>query len=77
VQVKLVPFRIDVFDLEDEVPRTAKGFSREVDGLAGSRRAFWLNTFYVDIGPVGIALPVGEVLPDHLDRGRDDGGRTH
>src|SRR5439155_17348400 len=37
---------------------------------------FWLNTFYPDIRPLGIALPPYEVPPDHLDRRRDDCGGT-
>jgi hypothetical protein len=34
VQAELVPFVVDLFDLEDEVPGVAQGFPREVDGLA-------------------------------------------
>src|SRR6266704_241791 len=34
MHAELVSFGIDLFDLEDEVPGAAKGFSREVDGLA-------------------------------------------
>jgi hypothetical protein len=54
---ELVPFGIDLFDLELEVPGAAKGSSGEVDGLACSDRGFWLNTFSLDIGPRGIAFP--------------------
>jgi hypothetical protein len=76
MQTEPVPFGIDLFDLEDEAPGAAKGFPSEGDGLAYQGRAFWLNTFYLDIGPLGIAFPLDEVLPDHLDRGGDDGGGT-
>src|SRR5437667_8627358 len=77
MQAELVSFGIDLFDLEDEVPGAAKGFSREVDGLAYGGWTFWLTTFYLDIGPLGIAFPLYEVPPDHLDRRRDDGGGTN
>lgn len=58
LQPEVVRFGLDVFNLEEEAPGAAKGFSREGDGLADRGRAFWLNTFYPDIGPVGIAVPV-------------------
>jgi hypothetical protein len=54
----------------------AQGFSPEVDGLAYGGWTFWLTTFYLDIGPLGIAFPLDEVPPDHLDRRRDDCGGT-
>jgi hypothetical protein len=76
VQTELVPFGIDLFDLEDEVPGAAKGFSSEGDGLAYRGRAFWLKTFYLDIGPLSIAFPLYEVLPDHLNWGGDDRSGT-
>jgi len=76
VQVELVSFGIDRFDLEDEVQGAAKGFSSEGDGLAYGGWTFWLKTFYLDIGPVGIAFLLYEVPPDHLNRGCDDGGGT-
>jgi hypothetical protein len=78
MQAELVSFGIDLFDLEDEVPGAAKGFSCEVDGLAYGGWTFWLTAFYLDIGrePLGIAFPLYEVLPDHLDRCRDDCGGT-
>jgi hypothetical protein len=77
VQIELVPFGIDGFDLEDEVPRAAKRFSCEGGGLTDSGRAVWLTPLYVDIGPVGIVFPLCEVLSDHLDGGADDGIGTH
>ena len=77
MQVELVSFGIDLFDLEDEVQGAAKGFSREVDGLAYGGWTFRLTTFYLDIGePFGIAFPLYEVPPDQLDRRRDDCGGT-
>jgi hypothetical protein len=76
MQAELVSFGIDLFDLEDEVQGAAKGFSREVDGLAYGGWTFWLTTFYLDIGPLGIAFPLYEVPPDHLNRGCDDCGGT-
>src|SRR5258708_24098736 len=65
------------FDLEDEVQGPAKGFSSEGDGLADGGWTFWLNTFWLDIAPLEIAFPLYEVPPDHLNRGRDDGGGTN
>jgi hypothetical protein len=50
MQAKLVSFRIDFFDLEDEVQCAAKGFSREVDGLTLGGWTFWLTMFHLDIG---------------------------
>jgi hypothetical protein len=76
VQTEPVPFGIDFFDLEEEVPGAAKGFSYEGDGLTYGDRAFWLRTFYLDVGPLGIAFPLCEVRPDHLDGGGDDGDGT-
>src|SRR5215472_15365530 len=76
MQAELVSFGIDLFDREDEAPGAAKGFSSEVDGLAYGGGTFWLTTFYLDIGPLGIAFPLYEVPPDHLDRRRDDRGGT-
>jgi hypothetical protein len=76
MQAELVSFGIDLFDLEDEVQGAAKGFSREVNGLAYGGWTFWLTPFYLDIGPLGIAFPLDEVLPDRLDRRSDDGGGT-
>jgi hypothetical protein len=76
MQAELVSVRIDLFDLEDEVQGAAKGFSSEVDGLACCGWTFWLNTFYLDIRPLGVAFPFYEVPPDHLDRRRDDCGGT-
>ncbi|HJT55290.1 MAG TPA: hypothetical protein VJ761_02255, partial [Ktedonobacteraceae bacterium] len=43
MQAELVSFRIDLFDLEDEVQGAAKGFSSEVDGLAYGGWTFWLT----------------------------------
>ncbi|HXZ03201.1 MAG TPA: hypothetical protein VEH81_00130 [Ktedonobacteraceae bacterium] len=77
MQAELVPFGIDLFDLEGEVQGAAKGFSPEGDGLAYGGWTFWLNPFYLDIGPLGIAFPLYEVLPDHIDRGCDGGGGTN
>ncbi len=48
MQGELVSFGIDLFDLEDEVPGAAKGFSSEVDGLADGGWTFWLTTFWLD-----------------------------
>jgi hypothetical protein len=76
IQAELVSFGIDRFDLEDEVQGAAKGFSREVDGLASGGWTFWLTTFCLDIGPLGSAFPLYEVLPDQLKWGCDDGGGT-
>ena len=50
MQAELVSFGIDLFDLEDEVQGTAKGFSPEGDGLAYGGWTFWLTPFYLDIG---------------------------
>jgi hypothetical protein len=50
MQAELVSFGIDLFDLEDEVPGAAKGFSCEGDGLAYGGWTFWLTPFYLDIG---------------------------
>ena len=38
----------------------------------------WLKTFDLEraIKPLGMAFSVHQVLPDHLDRGGDDVGRT-
>jgi hypothetical protein len=77
VQVELVSFGIDRFNLEDEVQGAAKGFSSEGDGLAYGGWTFWLTTFYLDIGPLEIAFPLDEIPPDHLDRSCDDGGGTN
>jgi hypothetical protein len=77
MQTKPVPFGIDCFDLEDEVPGAAKSFSRKRDSLADRERAVWLNTFDLDIGPLGIAFPLDEVLPDYLDRCGNDSDGTH
>jgi hypothetical protein len=76
MQAEQVSFGIDLFDLEEEVQGAAKGFSSEFDGLAYGGWTFWLTTFYLDIGPLGIAFPLYEVPPDHLDRCRDDCGGT-
>jgi hypothetical protein len=76
IDVRLVPFRIEVFDLKDEVLGAAKGFASEGGGLADRGRACWLNMVYLDIGPIGIVFPLGEVLPHHLDRG-GGGDRIH
>jgi hypothetical protein len=76
MQAELVSFGIDLFDLEDEVQGAAKRFSYEFDGLAYGGWTFWLTPFYLDIGPLGIVFPLYEVLPDHLDRRRDDCGGT-
>jgi hypothetical protein len=78
MQTELVSFGIDLFDLEDEVQGEAKDFSCEVDGLAYGDGTFWLTPFCLDrtIKPLGIALPLYEVPPDHLNRGCDDGGGT-
>jgi len=72
MHVELVSFGINRFDLEDEVQGATKGFSSEGDGLAYSGWTFWLTTFCLDIGPLGIPFPLNEVPPDHLDRRRDD-----
>ncbi len=77
MQAELVSFGIDLFDLEDEVQGAAEDFSSEVDGLACGGWTFWLNPLYLGIGPLGIAFPLYEVLPDHLNRGCDDGGGTN
>jgi hypothetical protein len=79
IQAELVSFGIDLFDLEDEVQGAAKGFSCEVDGLAYAGWTFWLTPFYLDraIKPLGIAFPLYEVPPDHLNRRRDDCGGTN
>ena len=50
MQAELVSFGIDLFDLEDEVPGAAKGFSCEGDGLAYGGWTCWLTPFYLDIG---------------------------
>jgi hypothetical protein len=50
MQAELVSFGIDLFDLEDEVPGAAQGFSCEVDGLAYGGWTFWLKTFCLEIG---------------------------
>jgi len=78
MQTELAPFGIDLLDLEAEVRGEAQGFSCEGDGLANRGWAFWLTPFYPKraIKPLGIAFPVDEVLPYHLDRGGDDGGGT-
>jgi len=78
MQAELVSFRIGLFDLEAEVHCAAKGFSCEVDSLAYGGWTFWLTPFYLDraIKPLGIAFPLYEVPPDHLDRRRDDCGGT-
>ena len=72
MQVELVSFGIDLFDLEGEAHGAAKSFSCEVDGLACGGWTFWLTAFYPDIGPIEIAFPLYEVVPDHFDRRRDD-----
>ena len=77
MQAKLVSFGIDRFDLEDKVQGAAQGFACERDGLAYGGWTFWLAPFYLDIGPVEIAFPLDEVVPDHLNRGCDDGGGTN
>jgi hypothetical protein len=76
MQAELMSFGIDLFDLEEEVPGAAKGFARKGDGLAYAGRTFWLNAFRVKgtIKPLGIAFPLHEVLPDHLNRCFDHGG---
>ena len=76
MQVELVSFGIDRFDLEREVPGAAQDSSAEGDGLACGGWTFWLNTFCLDIGPLGIAFPLYEVRPDYLDWRRDDGDGT-
>jgi hypothetical protein len=50
MQAELVSFGIDLFDLEEEVPGAAKGFSCEGDGLAYGGWTFWLTPFHLDIG---------------------------
>jgi hypothetical protein len=45
MQAELVSFGIDLFDLENEVPGAAQGFSPEVDGLACGGWTFWLTPF--------------------------------
>ena len=77
VQTDLVAFGFDLFDLEDEAQGAAKGFPVEVDGLTCGGGTCWLTAFYLDIGPPGIAFPLDEVCPDHLDRGRDDCNGTN
>jgi hypothetical protein len=76
MNVELVSFGIDRFNLEDEVQGAAKGLSSEGDGLAYGGWTFWLTTFCLDIGPLEIAFPLDEVPPHHLNRGCDDGGGT-
>jgi hypothetical protein len=77
VQVDLMPVGIDRFDLEDEAQGEAKGFAREVDSLARGSWTGWLNPFWLDIGPPGIALPLHQVPPDYRQRGGDNGGGTN
>ena len=50
MQVKLVSFRIDIFNLEDEVQGAAKSLSREGDCLAYGGWTFRLTMFHLDIG---------------------------
>jgi hypothetical protein len=70
--VELVSFGIDRINLEDEVQSAAKDFSSEGDGLACAGWTFRLNTFWLHTAPLGIAFPLYEVPPDHLDWRRDD-----
>src|SRR5262245_58341116 len=76
MQTELAPFGIDLFDLEEEARGQAKGFSGEGDGLADGGGTIWLKSFDPEraIKPLEIAFPVHQVLPDHLDWGRNDGG---
>jgi hypothetical protein len=76
MQVELASFGIELLDLEGEAQSEAKDFPAESDSLACGCRTFWLGTFYLDAGPLGIAFPFDEVLPDHLDRRRDHGDGT-
>jgi hypothetical protein len=76
MQAELVPFGIDLLNLEGEAQGAAKVFPCEVEGLADAGWTFWLSPFYLDTGPFGIAFPLYEVLPDHLDRRRDDRSGT-
>ena len=76
MQAELVSFGIDLFDLEAEVQGAAQDFSCEVDGLAYGGRAFWLNTFYMGIGPLRIACRMYQVFPDYLDGSGDGGSGT-
>lgn len=74
---ELMAIGIDFFNLDKRgVPVAAKGFYIEVDGLAYDGWTVWLNRFYLHTGPVAIAFPLYEILPDHLDRGCDDRGGT-
>jgi hypothetical protein len=77
MDVELVFFGIDRFNLEEEVQGTAKNSSSEGNGLTYGGWTFWVTTFDLDIGPLEIALPLDEVPPDHLNRGCDDGGGTN
>jgi hypothetical protein len=52
MQVELVSFGIDRFDLEGEAQGAAKDLATEGAGLAGGGWTFWLNAFCLDIGPV-------------------------
>jgi len=78
IHAEYVSFGIDLFDLEGEAQGAAQDFSGEVDGLACAGWTVRLTPFCLDRGiePLGIAFPLDEVLPDHLNRGRDDGGGT-
>jgi hypothetical protein len=78
MQAELTPFRVDLLNLEAKARSEAKGFSCEGDGLADRGWAFGLKSFDPKraIKPLGIAFPVDEVLPDHLNRGGDDGSGT-
>ena len=78
MQAELPPFGIDLLDLEEEVRGEAKGFSCEGDSLASGGWAIWFTPFDLEraIKPLGIAFPVDQVLPDHLDWGGYDGGGT-
>lgn len=73
---ELAPFGIDLFDREGEAHGTAKGSSSKVHSLTRRCGSCWLDPLYLHIGPLGIAFPLDEMLPNHLDRRGDDGGGT-
>ena len=76
MHTELTPFGINLLDFEREAHRAAKGSSSEVHSLTRSGGACWLDPLYLHIGPLGIAFPLDEILPNHLDRRGDDGGGT-
>jgi hypothetical protein len=59
-------------------PRYAVCPPSEGDRLADGGWTVWLKSFDPESAtkPLGMAFPAHQVLPDHLDWGGDDGGRT-